>query len=367
MPWLARLKRRFSPRLLRLGADGAQPLPGGGTAGVLALVGRELCLYLQVDASRVPTKQRAGFVALAVRRAAPFADPEHDILWLQQGQAAVWYWSHERARSLVALPGAGTRYRAEAVYRGEVPSEDTEQLLALDVVPVGGDAWTAGLEARVWRQGRLHASRWWPQLPDANAWQTFARGAGLDASQPRPQPVATSLREQPLSAGSQRLAFAGQLGTQLPLVAAALATLVTALLVWQVAGVARAASEVGSIEQRIDRLSARLEKIITARENADAAQVRIDTLLALRAPASQTRLLGEVKRLTPGVWQMMAWGQPSPEVLEVTLKMDNPDTAAIVAAWEGSPLLQEVAPATNSGPGQLTLQARLTPLREQAP
>ena len=339
-------------------------MPGGGTAGVLALVGRELCLYLPVDATRVPPKQRAGFVALAVRRAAPFADPDYDVLWLQ-GHAAVWYWSRERVRALVS--GPGTRYRAEAVFRGAVPGEDSEQLLALDVVPVVGKIYTAGMEARVWRQGRLQASRWWPQLPDADAWQTFARGAGLDALQPRPIPVATALREHALSVGGQRLAIAGQLGTQLPLVAAAVATLVLALLAWQLASVARVASEVRSIERRIELLSTRLEKIITARENADAAQARIDTLLALRAPASQTRLLGEVKRLTPGVWQMKSWSQPSPEVLEVSVKMDNADAAAIVAAWEASPLLQEVAPATNTGPGELTLQARLTVLREQAP
>lgn len=366
-PWLARLKRRFSPRRLRLGADGPQPLPGGGTAGVLVLVGRELCLFLQVDASRVPPKQRAGFVALAVRRAAPFADPEHDILWLLHGHAAVWYWSRERVRSLATMPGTATRYRAEAVFRGEVPDQDTVQLLELDVLPVGGDAWTAGLDARVWRHGQLQASRWWPQLPDPGQWQTFARGAGLDASLPKPQPVQASLREQPLSAGIQRLALVGQLGTQLPLVAGGVATLVAALLVWQVAGLVRAASEVRAIEQRIERLSARLDKVITARENADAAQARIETLLALRAPASQIRLLGEVKRLTPGAWQMMAWSQPSPEILEVTLQIANPDSAAIVAAWEGSPLLQDVSPAANSGTGQLTLQARLTPLLEQAP
>ena len=40
---------------------------------MLALVGRELCLFLHVDATRVPAKQRAGYVALMVRRAAPFA------------------------------------------------------------------------------------------------------------------------------------------------------------------------------------------------------------------------------------------------------------------------------------------------------
>lgn len=332
---------------------------------MLALVGRELCLYLLVDAAMVPPRQRTGFVALAVRRAAPFADPDFDVIWLQD-HAAVWYWSRERVRSLAGA-GSSVRYRAEAVFRGHVPAGDTEQLLALEVNPIAGETVVAGLEARVWRQGRLQASRWWPQLPDAAAWQAFARGAGIDASQPRPEPMLASLRDRPLSASSQRMALAGQLSTQWPLVAAAVGTVVLALLVWQVAGVARATWEVRSIERRIDLLSTRLEKIITAREKADAAQARIDSMLALRTPASQTRLLGEVKRLTPGTWQMMSWSQPSPEVLEVTFRMANADAAAIVAAWEASPLLQEVAPATSSRPDELTLQARLSALQEQVP
>lgn len=341
-------------------------MPGGGTAGVLALVGRELCLYLEVDASRVPAKQRAGFVALAVRRAAPFADPDYDILWLQD-HAAVWYWSRERVRSLARAPAAGARYRAEAVFRGDVPGEDSEQLLVLDVIAATGETFSAGVEARAWRQGRLQASRWWPHLPDANAWQTFARGAGLDVSQLPPTPIATRLRDHPLSASSQHSAIIGQLSTQLPLVAAVVGTLLLASMVWLGAGVARAAWEVRLIEHRIDRLNTRLEKIISARAKADAAQERIHSLLALRPPASQTRLLGEVKRLTPGQWQLMSWTQSSPELLEVSFKMANADTSAVVAAWEGSPLLQEVAPATVTRAGELTLQAKLSALQEQAP
>ena len=37
---------------------------------MLTLVGRELCLFLHVDASRVPARQRDAFLALAIRRAA---------------------------------------------------------------------------------------------------------------------------------------------------------------------------------------------------------------------------------------------------------------------------------------------------------
>jgi hypothetical protein len=90
-------------------------------------------------------------------------------------------------------------------------------------------------------------------------------------------------------------------------------------------------------------------------------------MLALRTPASQTRLLAEVKRVTPGTWQLASWSQPGPESLEVTLRAANADVAAIVAAWEASPLFQDVTPASGAGAGEIRLQAKLTPLPEQSP
>lgn len=331
---------------------------------MLALVGRELCLYLLVDAARVPARQRAEFVALAVRRAAPFPDPDFDVLWLRD-HAAVWYWSRERAHA--AAGGGVVRYRAEALYRGEVPVADSEQLLLLDVDGEGSGDRTAGVEARIWRQGRLQASRWWPQLPDARAWATFARGAGLDASQPMPEAQVSVLRDRPLNANRPRLEFGSELGNRLPLVAGVASMLVLALLAWQSAGVARAAWATHSIERQTAELSAPIEKIIAARERADAAQARIDRLLALRTPASQVRMLGEVKRLTPGNWEMAQWTQATPELLEVRFRMPNADVAAIVAAWEASPLFEEVTPTTATRPDEVGLQARLTPLANQTP
>lgn len=332
----------------------------------MVLVGRELCLYLLVDGSRVPARQRAEFLSLAVRRAAPFADPEFDVLWLRD-HAAVWYWSRGRARESSGRRDA--RYRAEALFRGDVAAGDAEQLLELDVSTAAGDTRSAGVDARIWRQGKLQASRWWPQVPDPRDWATFVRGAGLPASTPIPGLQPAPLRDRALSPGAGRGELGGQLSQRVPvpLLAGTVAVLVGALLSWQAAGVARAMWSTHLAEGWIAQLSARMEKIISARERADAAQARIDALMALRTPASQTRLLGEVKRLTPGNWEMVDWSQASPELLEVTFVMPNADVAAIVAAWEGSPLFQGVTPASGRQPDQVVLQARLTPLLEQAP
>ena len=307
-------------------------------------------------------KQRAGFVALSVRRAAPFADPEHDVLWLQD-HAAVWYWSRERIR---AIAGGTYPCRAESAFRGHVPSDDRVELLALETEPAAGEPFVAGLEARVWRNGRLETTRWWPRYPEANEWRAFARGAGLEAGD-APEPLTAPLRTQRLAGDSERMALAGQLSSQRNLIITVAATVAAAMLAWQGASAARVAWRAHSVERQIAELSAGMEKIIAARDQADAARARIDAALALRPPASQTRLLGEVQRITPGAWQLVAWSQPGPDVLEVTLRTPNPDVAAIVAAWESSPLLQEVTPASSGRSDEVILQAKLTPWLERAP
>lgn len=335
------------------------------------LVGRELSLFLHVDASAVPARQRPGFVALEVRRAAPFADPEHDAAWFGD-HAAVWYWSRERVRDLIGTPADPARLRAEAVYRGDriEDGEAVEVLAPASAAPgTAGEAGAdAGVEARLWRQGHIVASRWWPALPATSDWQAFLRGGGIDPNRPQPEPRSTGLREHPLGGGVQRRALAGQLREQWPLLAAAAGALVLALLAWQLAGIWHVSSGIRALQARTVPLERQLQSIIDARARADAASMTIEALLALRPPVSQTRLLGEIHRITPGSnWQLMQWQQPGPETLEVTLKGTGLDTAAIVAAWEQSPLLQEVSPTTGSGLDELTLRARLTPLREQTP
>lgn len=334
---------------------------------MLALVGRELCLFLHADATRVPTRQRTAFLALAVRRAAPFPDPEFDVLWLGD-HAAVWYWSRSRVRERVPELSDRTTYRAEALFRGELQQGDaTELLLASEA---GGGS-PRGIEARVWRAGRLVANRWWADLPDDASWRAFTRGAGLDASLARPSATEAPLREHALQSRAggpalgRNLADMREMGRWAIVVAACSLALG---LVWQLAGMARAAWELRAVDRRIERVSGHLEPIIKARERADTAQGTIRQWLALRPAASQVRMLAEVRRVTPGDWQMRMWHQPTPETLEVTLHAAKPDVAAIVAAWEKSPLFADVSTVPSGGRDELRLQARLVaPWQEPSP
>lgn len=330
-------------------------------------MGRELCLFALIYAGKVPLRQRAEFVALAVRRIAPFNDPDFDVLWLAD-HACVWYWSKARIPHVPATARGRVRHRAEALFLGGIREGDTCELLALETPNEAGQVVAHGFEARVWRGGRLVSTRWWPALPTDAEWQDYVRGSGLAPDTPRPVAAPAQLLASPLAPlRAGKSALGPQLAGRWRVIALGLAAPLALPLAWQTAGAARAAWERRQVEQRIDVITTRLQRIVDARAQADAASARITELLALRPPASQSRLLAEVATLTPKEWQVQSWSLPSPDTLEVTLKGASSDPSAIVSAWEASPLLEDVSPSSSSRNDELTLQAKITPLKERKP
>lgn len=317
-------------------------------------MGRDLCLFLTVDASKVPKKQREGFVALAVKRAAPFDDPEYDIAWSTDGAAAVWYWSRARARSLLGEQSRKRqKFLAEAAFTGEPKPEGTE-LLALP----------EGMEGRVWSNGRLHASRWWPQPPTALQWQDFIRGVGQ----------ATAVRElpDPVKASAARLSWSGKVGRSdamqldgldqyLPKAGLLVSALFLLIVGWQSGSIVRAHVDILRAESDAQSLDAPLQRILEARANADAANAQISELLALRGPAPVTSVMAEFARLMPaGNWQVKRWTHPTLDRLEVTLLAPDANPEQLVTLFEASPIFSGVTSDLSSG-SEITLKASLSP------
>lgn len=304
---------------------------------------------------------------LAVRRAAPFGDPEADIVW-HGSHAAVWYWSNGRIRELAGPLPSRTRIHAEASHRGTTPIDDGLELLDLSLPEPSDGASAAGMEARLWKSGHVAASRWWSHKPADPAWRTFLHGVGLPSTLPQPEPVPAQLHERPQGATSQIDTLSGQLHAQWPLLVTGIGCLVAAAFCWQLAGIARAYSENAKVENRTQQLEKRLDSVIAFRNKADEATATVESLLKLRPPVSQTRLMAEVANITPpGDWDILQWQQSSPESVEVTLKGSGLDATAIVNAWEQSPLLQDVTPATSNRPDELMIQAKLTSPTKEAP
>jgi len=322
---------------------------------VLCLVGRELCLFARLDASKAPLRERKALIALAVRRTAPFADPEFDIAWNADGTAAVWYWSRARVAALAAdVPGRRRRFVAEALYVGQ-PHTDAVELLAL----------AEGVEARAWKAGQLRASRWWPQPPAVDAWQEFVRGVGQASLDAADVPVPTSAEsaqtpwgKRALDTDALRLSGLDQYLPKAAL-AAGMALLLAAGV--EVGEIIRARLAVHQAKTAATDLDAPLARILDARQNADAANAEIMQLIALRSLRPSTSLMAELTRAIPGRdWQLKQWNQPTPDTVEIRLAIPNSNPETLVSALEASSMFRSVTPEITHN-NDLILRATVVP------
>lgn len=309
---------------------------------------------MTLDASKTPSKQRKEFAALAVRRAAPFPDPDFDIAWSADGTAALWYWSRSRVKALAAAePGRRKRFVAEALYAG-FPREQGVELLQLD----------EGVEARAWKTGRLCASRWWSDSPSAEQWQDFLRGAGqaLVPSLSGPEPIATSLSDAPWNrqaTGTEKLQLSG-LEQYLPKAAFACGATFLLIVGAELGGIARAQLDVWRARSTATDLDAPLQRILDARDTADHASAEIESMLSLHSLRPTTSLMAEVVRLLPGKdWQVRKWSQPTPDTLEVNVIAPGINTETLVSSLEDSPMFKGVT-AELGRSNELTIKATIT-------
>lgn len=340
---------------MRLGQNSNQSLEGGAGDTLICLVGRELCLYLTVDASRVPEKQRMGFISLAVQRAAPFPDPDFGIAWTGSGHASVWYWSRARVTDrLEGLTARRVEFTPEALYIGQA-ADDEAQLLALD----------EGVEGRIWSSGQLVASRWWPTAPSDEVWRTFLRSVGSASRQPTPNTLDAPLSAQQWS--QQRTSQRGmpalsQLDAYLPRVALACTLLFATAVMLQVGIIVRSHVDVWRARSAASDLDESLKRILAARESADRNLAEIDALLALRPNRQQVPLLAEVSRLIPGSnWHIVRWNQPTPDRLEVALKMPDANPEQLVTALEASSMLTGVTTDIDGRSQTVSIRAQILP------
>ncbi|MEO9078073.1 MAG: hypothetical protein ABI268_02065 [Rhodanobacter sp.] len=339
---------------MRLGSHVNVLLEDGGNGTLLCMVGRELCLYMALDARKAPSKQRADFTRLAVRRAAPFPDPEFDVAWTADGMAAIWYWSHARVSALVdAESPLRKRFVAEAVYAGQ-PQQESIELLQL-----------AGcVEARIWRSGKLIATRWWPESPAQEPWAEFLQGVGQTShDSPVPTPIPTSLAHSPWTRkASTAVTLQGMaLGQYLPRIAMAVGILFLLGVGAESGEIARYQLEAWRARSAATGLDAPLQRILDAREASDKALTDITSLLALRSPRAPISLMAELSRSMPDDnWRLKKWNQPTPDTIEVSIIAPGSNPEKLVSTLEASTMFKGVTTELGSD-NEVVIKATVRP------
>lgn len=325
------------------------------------MISRGLSLFVAVPCAAVPRKRRGDYVATAVRRAAPFADPAWHTAW-SGDLAMVWVWPQEElaADPIEAsldetgrLPEAGPvsyirRFLPESLLRGDSRESGVELIQCSD-----------GVEARAWRAGALHASSWWPQAPDAATWMAFCRGVGVPP-QPLPAIQSPPWRDAPWTV-IQQASLRDTLSQYQRLAIPGTVALILLMAAWQAGallhvqwGRMRLASQIAASSQKVS-------DILAARSRAEDDLVATRRLLALRSPLPQVSLMASVARLLdPMKATVVQWSMPNPTTLEVQVAMPAPDPRALVLAFQHAGLFDDVsADIGRGGKDQVIVRARI--------
>lgn len=339
-----------------LGKDSNQVLESEGSATLICLVGRPLCLFTTVDGSNAPEKHRNALVSLAVRRAAPFPDADFGVAWQADGRASVWYWSRSRIADLLTerrISAPRIQFAPEALYAGERRSDGSELLTMHE-----------GVEGRVWRDGALVGSRWWPAEPAPKEWHAFLRSHGLSANDlPAATPAVDTLPRRPWGGQPSRMERGMRLSSvdaYRPAAALGLATVVVLVASFQTGSIVRSHVEAWRSSRAAEDLDEPLKRILSAREASDRNIAELERLLALRQGPSVLTVMAEVGRLLPKRdVQLRHWNQTTRDQLELTLSTADADPQQIVETWEASTVFDNVTTDVVGRSGEIIVRARI--------
>ncbi len=317
------------------------------------LVARDWCIFLTVDCANVPKKQRDRFLELAVRRAAPFQAPGFDVAW-QGDHAAVWVWPTARVGSLpdAERPPENAAFLAEARHLGAARADAVEAL-----------ATSGGIDGRVWRDGRLVASRFWRQCPPESEWQLFLRGAGADAGLPLAPVESGSITSRPWDRPTSKTLHQTLLGLgwrtwlTVPTLTAAMA-----FGLW-LGYVVRLGWDISSLRADVERLTRSAGTILDAKERADRARAAIEAHLALRSPIDTTTVADTLATALQGqTWELQNLSVDELGGLAATVRVSAADPAQLVAALEGTGRFADARVEITPNSDLIVLRARTVPM-----
>lgn len=282
------------------------------------------CQYRRLDFAALPTRKRAGAAMLAARRLDPRQGALVHVAWTGS-VAHLWTWAG--GIEAVALGEAG--WVPESLLRA-APRRDGLRLLRQ----------VRGVEGQYWRDGRLQASRWWPEEPGPEAWQRFARACGIGAEDAVSVPDVEDAGWADAWGDARRGLPATPAVLERWAWTAGIAVLAFALA-WQATAQVQWAVAKSRLDTRLDALRQRAAPLLAARERADAAR---DALLALRSlPRGHDdyALMAAVIEPLPADARMSAWVRDG-DKLTATIASGDADPRHFVAAYGSNPTLSGV-------------------------
>jgi hypothetical protein len=225
-------------------------------------------------------------------------------------------------------------------------------------------AMTDGYEGQVWRDGLLAATRWWPEVPQPQAWIMFLRGAGADLGQAevlRPSAAGTEILPQPWTMTAPPITDIWSL-LQNDRAAAIAAAAVLVPIIYLIAQACILGIATAHVSGKIADLSGANQSIRLERSEALANLDAVQRYLSLEPYPSQLEVLASVARvLSPQSITITDWSYDSGN-LEMSIRGSTPlDATVFIEAFEKNAIFSNVTATTESQGTQLRLRMQTNP------
>lgn len=137
---------------------------------------RHECRFVVLDMDGVPIKLVESALALQLKQLTGCSEPGFAFR-VDDGQASVWYWDETPGRS-----EAGGRLGRENEARCAPWPETLLKVFPSQNVVLA--KCVEGVEALVWRDGRIYRARWFATAPSETQWTAFLRDGGMPDREP---------------------------------------------------------------------------------------------------------------------------------------------------------------------------------------
>jgi hypothetical protein len=295
-----------------------------------------------LDLAALPRSEQLAAARLQALAWAPFDDPVLRLV-LRPGRALVFAWDAALLANRPADGGADLLRRPfipEILLRDPVQGVSARLVQTLD-----------GVEGQCWRDGMLHASRWWPQAPDLVAWQHFLRSSGspdfpADADRV-PSVVQAPWRRRPWAAMLSVEAASGRSSRAERLLVAGLGLVAVAALAGQVRQAVEQHQRERSLQVERDTLRGELDPLLAQRTRALATSASARRLAQRLDGADPLGVMVQLARVLPAdgvrLREFALEGRSGRIVLDVTGPVSR---SSLVSALQAGGLLTGVTETT---------------------
>ncbi len=314
------------------------------------VIRREACLYACLDFSVLSNTLKQKSLAIQLKKLSPYPEFDSHVIWIS-GHAMIWLWKSDIIQS--TQESENSTHTSIQVYP-ETLMIGSRHHSKIELVTL-----SRGFEGRIWEDGLLKGSRFWPESPDLAKWNLFLRSHSLKPATSQEPAQAYKLNQDPWYKPSTIEQLQTLVSSIHPLWAIGYVFL--AVFSFQLAAYFQVSTKLEQIDEQYQQTLQSANQMVTAREQSYQEREIIHQLQTLSPWPMSIELMAVSLQLIKDLnAKMVDWKFDNGE-LNLIILAQSPDPTQFVTIFESSSYFYDVRINNQTGNGNLALVLKVHP------